>query len=191
VPSSESNKPYRLLADVMERENKAGIATAVMRDKEYLLAITANRGVLTAQVLRFAAELRQPADVGLGKRRAPADGEVRSFARAIDDLAKPGVAERELVDQRVERFRALVERKRKSGDDVVEVQQEEAALAAEEEPSEEDLFETIRRSLTETRERPASRRGSTRARTAPRRDRTPSHRNAARRTASRARSARR
>src|SRR5690349_20022857 len=37
APTGESTKAYRLLAKVMEDEGKAGIATFVMRTKEYLV----------------------------------------------------------------------------------------------------------------------------------------------------------
>src|SRR5688572_16986915 len=46
VPASGSNKAYRLLAKVMEDTDHAGIATFVMRKKEYLVAILAKNGIL-------------------------------------------------------------------------------------------------------------------------------------------------
>src|SRR5690606_31886465 len=46
TPDGNSNKAYRLLAEVMERKQRAGIATFVMRDREYLVAILAENGIL-------------------------------------------------------------------------------------------------------------------------------------------------
>ena len=49
-----------------------------MRDREYLVAILAENGVLSAETLRFADELRPPEAVGLsssrrkGKTKSPA-----------------------------------------------------------------------------------------------------------------------
>src|SRR6202008_4167603 len=65
APAGESTKAYHLLAETMERTGKAGIATFVMRGKEYLAAIFAEAGSLRAVTMRFAAELRTPSDVGL------------------------------------------------------------------------------------------------------------------------------
>ena len=54
VPSGGTTKAYRLLAEVMEKKQYAGIATFVMRAKEYLVAIIAENGILRAETLRFA-----------------------------------------------------------------------------------------------------------------------------------------
>src|SRR6056297_2196044 len=43
TPRGDTNKAYRLLADVLERSGRAGIATFVMRDREYLIAIMAEQ----------------------------------------------------------------------------------------------------------------------------------------------------
>src|SRR5690606_3909652 len=61
----EANRAYRLLAETMERSGRAGIATFVMRGKEYLVALLAENGVLRAETLRFVDEIRRPEDVGL------------------------------------------------------------------------------------------------------------------------------
>jgi DNA end-binding protein Ku len=184
VPAGDSSKPYRLLADVMEREKKAGIATAVMRDKEYLLAITADDGLLRAQTLRFAEELRLPKEDGLPKHSdAPAAVQVKSFERAIAGLEKPSVAEKELVDRREERFRALVERKRKRGENVVEVPQAQAAPDERDELTPEDLFETIRRSLAKTNKRSSTKAASSAGAPSGARRRSRASRNGATRTA--------
>ena len=68
TPASGSEKAYKLLAETMEKDGKAGLATFVMRGKEYLVAIFAEHGILRAETMRFADELRSPADVGLPKK---------------------------------------------------------------------------------------------------------------------------
>ncbi|HEY0671085.1 MAG TPA: Ku protein, partial [Longimicrobiales bacterium] len=59
APAGESVKAYRLLAETMEKTGRAGIATFVMRGKEYLVAIVAEDGLLRADTMRFADELRK------------------------------------------------------------------------------------------------------------------------------------
>jgi DNA end-binding protein Ku len=49
----------------MERRGRAGIATFVMRGKEYLVAILAEKGILRAETLRFSDEVRSPQQIGL------------------------------------------------------------------------------------------------------------------------------
>jgi DNA end-binding protein Ku len=119
LPAGRSTKAYHLLAQTMEASGRAGIATFVMREKEYLVAILAERGVLRAETLRFAEELRAPDDVGIPAPGKPAPGRVRKFASAIDALARDDLDERELSDSYAQDLRDLAEKKRKKGQDVI------------------------------------------------------------------------
>jgi DNA end-binding protein Ku len=67
TPAAGSQKAYKLLAETMDQNELAGIATFVMRGKEYLVAIFSENGILRAETMRFADEIRSPADVGLPK----------------------------------------------------------------------------------------------------------------------------
>jgi DNA end-binding protein Ku len=142
APASDSNKAYRLLAGTMERLGQAGVATFVMRDKEYLVAIFAEGGILRAETLRFQDEIRSPDDVGLPQSvRAPRP-ELTRFEREIGKLASKRFDPAELKDEYAERFHELIERKRRQKRDVVEAPQ-----ATKRGPREPDLIEIIRRSL--------------------------------------------
>ena len=83
TPAGESTKAYRLLAETMERTNRAGIATFIMRGKEYLIAILAEDGILRAETLRFADEVRTPDQIGLPEPPKLKAAEVKRFERAI------------------------------------------------------------------------------------------------------------
>jgi DNA end-binding protein Ku len=146
APASESTKAYRLLAEVMEETGRAGVATFVMRDQEYLVAILAQNGVLSAETMRFADELRSPATIGLPARRPQVErAAVRRFARAIAAHAADKLDRRELEDDHAEGLLELVERKHKRGDDVVE--RPELAAAAEPHAEIIDLMEVLKQSL--------------------------------------------
>jgi DNA end-binding protein Ku len=151
TPGGDSTKPYRLLADAMEREDKAGIATFVMRTKEYLVAILARKGILWAETLRFAGELRSPKDVGLpANKKVAAKDRVAAFSSAIRSLAKSDIDRDELIDRRQSQLQTLVENKVRRGEGVVEVsgkQADAAAAPSADKPEEADLFAQIRRSL--------------------------------------------
>ena len=60
APAGGSVKAYQLLAETMEKSDRAGIATFVMRDKAYLVAILAENGILRAETLRLATHSRRP-----------------------------------------------------------------------------------------------------------------------------------
>jgi DNA end-binding protein Ku len=149
TPSGDSTKAYRLLAAVMEKTGRAGIATFVMRGKEYLVAIFAEGGILRAATLRFADEIRSAEDVGLPEPGKVAKKEVDRMAKAIRAAAEPGLDEDELVDEDSRRLLEVVERKRGAGEDVVE-----APAGAEDGEDEDgegadviDLMEVIKRNL--------------------------------------------
>jgi DNA end-binding protein Ku len=119
TPAGESTKAYRLLAETMERTNRAGIATFVMRDKEYLIAILADDGILRAETLRFADEVRNAEEIGLPDPPKVKPAAVKRFERVLTKLAKKTFDPEELHDHPAERLKKLIERKQKAGQDVV------------------------------------------------------------------------
>lgn len=150
TPSGDSNKAYRLLAQVMDQASLAGIASFVMRDKEYLVAILAEGGILNAQILRMPDEIRLPEDVGLPEATEGDAKAVRNFVKLIKHEEQASLKGVELDDTYAAQIEALVERKLKTGDDVVRVESENGEAAedeTEDAPPHVDLLETIRRSL--------------------------------------------
>lgn len=131
APSGDSTKAYHLLAQTMEQSGRAGIATFVMRGKEYLAAIFAEGGLLRAHTMRFIDELRTPDDVGLPAVPTVAASERKAAEAALARLEKDDVDTRALHDDYADALRELAERKRAEGTDVIEV--EEAPPEDEEE----------------------------------------------------------
>ena len=144
TPSGGSNKAYRLLAEVMEKTGRAGIATFVMRAKEYLVAILAENGILRAETLRFQDEIRRPADVDLPKRTKPKPAAVKKYEQVIAKHARK-VDFHDFLDEHAQRLEKLVAKKQKNREDVVksDVQAEEEAQGGEVV----DLLEVLSRSL--------------------------------------------
>lgn len=122
APAGNSTKGYRLLARVMEETGRAGIATFVLRAKEYLVAIMAENGILRAETLRFADELRTPEDVGLPEPATPAATDVKRVEKEIARLAEEHLDRKELVDRSKDRLLKLAERKLRAGKDVFKVE---------------------------------------------------------------------
>lgn len=143
VPSSSSNKAYRLLAETMERTKRAGIATFVMREKEYLVAVLSENGILRAETLRFADEVRTPDDVGLPEGREPAKEDVRAFVSQIEHHSAPSLDPHQLRDEQAARLIDLARRKVKRGENVVRI--EEEARASKDNVI--DLMAVLKRSL--------------------------------------------
>jgi DNA end-binding protein Ku len=186
VPDGDSTKAYRLLARILEKMKRAGIATFVMHDREYAIAIFGERGILRGQTLRFPDEIRKPDDLGLAPSDS-ADVDLRArarFERAIEKLSKPRMDTRALEDEFAARLLALANDKWKRGKDVFERPAERESSPGEpldgDGDDDGDLLETIRRSLrapadpgSRAVETPFSRRATLPRKTALSRRRTP------------------
>ena len=159
TPREGATKAYRLLAEAMERQRQAGIATFVMRDREYLVAIFAREGILCAETLRFHDEIREPATIGLPDLSAAPKRLVAAFERSIAALSTKTFSRTDLADKTAESLRALIEKKRKAGRDIVRIDQH-SGEAEPEAAGDVDLLETIRRSLRQTRGNPERLRAS-------------------------------
>jgi len=118
APGKGSGKAYRLLTAVMERSRRAGIATFVMREKEYLVAIFAEDGLLRGETLRFADQVRSSRSVGLPKAARVDAAATKRMSRAISALTQKKWDPDELADPH-QAIRALAERKFKKKQDVV------------------------------------------------------------------------
>jgi DNA end-binding protein Ku len=146
-PSDDANaSSYALLRDALAKTNRAGIASFVMRGKEYLAAIRAYDKVLLLQTLYFADEIRDPAKE-LGTLPAKSsDGKQLSMAvdliEAMSGRWRPG----EYKDSYTERVKKLVESKRK-GKEIVFTEEEPEATAAD------DLVAALRASVESAKAR--------------------------------------
>ena len=125
APSEGSEKAYKLLAETMQKSDLAGIATFVMRGKEYLVAIFPENGILRAETMRFADEIRSPKEVGLPEKKKLPAAAVKKFERIIAKHSDKHLSLKELKDERTEQLLKLVEKKRKQHKDVVEVEEPE------------------------------------------------------------------
>lgn len=122
APAEGSEKAYRLLAETMEKSDLAGMATFVMRGKEYLAAIFPENGILRAETMRFADELRSPKEVGLPEKKKLPAAAVRKFEKIIEKHSARQLSTKELKDKQTELLMKLVEKKRSRHKDVVEVE---------------------------------------------------------------------
>jgi DNA end-binding protein Ku len=123
APAGDSTKAYHLLAATMESSGRAGIATFVMRGKEYLAAIFAEGGTLRAVTMRFVTELRTPDDVGLPSAVRPSAERRQEMERAVAELTADELDTKLLNDDYAAQLLELAELKRDAGKDVVEIEE--------------------------------------------------------------------
>lgn len=123
TPAANSEKAYKLLARAMEEEGNAGIASFVMRGKEHLVGIFSDNGILRAETMRFADELRSPADVGLPKKKKIPAATLRKFETLIKKKTKRTFAPAE--DEETRSLLKLVKKKQAKRGNVVVSKTEE------------------------------------------------------------------
>lgn len=142
VPSSGSEKAYRLLAATMNKSELAGIATFVMRGKEYLVSIFPENGILRAETMRFADELRTPKDVGLPEKSKVSAASVKKFETVIKKHSSKTLALSSLKDEKSEALRKLIAKKKSSRKNVVHVE-----VPEKDEGKVVDLLDVLKKSL--------------------------------------------
>ncbi len=124
TPAANSQKAYKLLAETMEQSGLAGLATFVMRGKEYLVAIFSDKGILRAETMRFPDEIRTPSDIGLPKKKEPPKATVTKFEKLISAKSKKQFSPAKLADKQTDELLKLVKKKQKKRGSVVEVDEE-------------------------------------------------------------------
>ncbi|MGW5420925.1 non-homologous end joining protein Ku [Streptomyces sp. NPDC003943] len=141
-------KVYALLERALAESGRAGVATFVMRGREYLVALTSDDGILKLHTLHWADEIRDPReevpDLPDATGRKTGAKELRMAERLIDALAMDWDPE-EFHDTYRDAVAALVKAK-KSGESV------EKAEVAPEATNVIDLTEALRASVERARE---------------------------------------
>lgn len=68
-PQKESGKAYSLLREALNKTNKVGVATFVLRQKENLCLIGVYKNAIALHVIRFHDEIRDPEDLKLPEEK--------------------------------------------------------------------------------------------------------------------------
>src|SRR3989440_1350329 len=96
-PGKRGEKAYALLRDAMAKAGKAGIASVVIRTKQYLAALIPQGEALMLNTLRYHKELKSAEDLDIPeqlKGHKPSSKELDMALRLIDDMADDWKPER-------------------------------------------------------------------------------------------------
>ena len=146
VPSKGGEKAYRLLAEVLRRTNKAGLAKFVLAEREYLVAVESREGALALITLHYSDETISDEGVSPKKEKIAAEEENRmrkSIKQMIEDF-HPG----KYADQRRKRILGLLEMKAKEKAPV-----EAPAVEEKEEEGPADLVAALEESMRKVKSR--------------------------------------
>jgi DNA end-binding protein Ku len=158
-PTAEQySRPYALLREAMDRSNRAGIATFVMRGKEYLTAIRADDDVLALETMFFADEIRDPAKLDDLPGTTQAKGRELEMATSLIESMSGPWRPRNYRDAYQERVQKLIEDKRAGREIVTEAEPAEATEMS-------GLLAALERSVAAAKDRskgtkPASKNGA-------------------------------
>ena len=89
VPSKGGEKAYQLLAEVMGRTNKAGLAKFVLAEREYLVAVTSKQGALALTTLHYSVDVLPNEDLSPKEGTKDMDSaELSRMKKSIERMMK-------------------------------------------------------------------------------------------------------
>ena len=86
IPGKRGEKAYALLRETLKKAGKAGIASVMIRTKQYLAALIAQEELLVLNTLRYHDELKKPADFDVASAKVTSK-EMDMAMRLVDDMA--------------------------------------------------------------------------------------------------------
>ena len=111
VPLKGGEKAYRLLAEVLRRTDKAGLAKFVLAEREYLVAVKSEKGALALITLHYSDETLP--DEGISpKKGKTAAGEENRIKKSVKQMIEDFHPEK-YADERRKRIMGLLEAKAK------------------------------------------------------------------------------
>ena len=119
-----------------------------MRGREYVVAILSDHGILRAETMRFADELRTPEDLDLPEKPKIPAATVRKFEKLITSRTKKELPRAKLKDDRTEHLCKTLKKRQANRDNVVEIQEETGR-----DDNVVDIMDVLKRSLAKKKQK--------------------------------------
>jgi DNA end-binding protein Ku len=167
VPDKKGDKGYVLLREAIAESGKAGIATVVIRSRQYLAALMATGDALLLELLRFNQELRDLSDFDLPghdlRELKVSKKEIELASQLIDGMTMEWDASKHHDEYRAVLMK-LIEKKIKSGKtEAIDV---EEAEEDEEEPQTINFMDVLKQSVSKVGSRVKKKRAVPKKKTA-------------------------
>ena len=111
APSKGAEKPYRLLAETLEKTGRVALAQIVFHEKESLVAVRSVQNGLVMHLMYFKDEVRDFAQVPKGKGEKVPKREIDLGRDLIEKLSADEFKPEKYHDQYRERFLAMIDQK--------------------------------------------------------------------------------
>jgi DNA end-binding protein Ku len=155
APSKGAEKPYRLLAETLEKTGRVAIAQTVFHDKESLVAVRSHQNGLVMHFMYFAGEVRDFAQIPKADGEKVPKREIDLAENLVEKMSSREFEPEKYHDEYRERFLAMIDQK---------VEGQEITVAPERGRKVVDIFAALKQSL----EQPAPQRQHQPARQSPR-----------------------
>jgi DNA end-binding protein Ku len=154
-PAKGGDRAYKLLADSMERTRRAAVGRYGGRGREQLVILRPYRGGLVMHEVYYGDEVRPIEEVDFPRHMSFAEAEVELAERLIEELSVDEFDPTKYHDSYRERVLTAVEQKVAGREIAVPPERPQAQIV--------DLFEALRRSLSERPPRRAEERSGAQA----------------------------
>jgi len=141
APSKGAEKPYRLLAETLEKTGRVAIVQTVFHEKESLVAVRSHQNGLVMHFMYFANEVRDFDQIPKAEGQKLPKREVDLAENLMDKMSAEEFEPEKYDDEYRERFLAMVDQKIKGQQVTVQ------PAAAERRGKVVDIFAALKKSL--------------------------------------------
>jgi DNA end-binding protein Ku len=120
VPVEESKKPYFLLMEALQSNNKIAVGRVVMHEREHLVALRPYENSIMMETMHYADEIRDPRDFPELRKPLDVSKEELELAGQLIRIMKKPFNLKEYKDRYHEALRLLVESKIKGKEEIIE-----------------------------------------------------------------------
>jgi DNA end-binding protein Ku len=140
APSKGAEKPYRLLAETLEKTRRVAVAQTVFHEKENLVAVRSHQNGLVMHFMYFADEVRAMRQIRRAEGAKVPKREIDLARDLIDKMSAPEFEPEKYHDEYRERFLAMVEQKTKGKEITIQPPAERRGKVV-------DIFAALKQSL--------------------------------------------
>ncbi len=154
-PGRGGDRGYALFREALRRSGKVAVASVVVKTRQHLAAVVAQDEVLVLDLLRYAAELREPSKLrvpGALKSLKITDREVSMAERLIAEMTEPWKPER-YHDEYRDELLAFIKKRGRAGQLAASPEPEEEAAPHARRAEVIDIADLLQKSLAKAEPR--------------------------------------
>jgi DNA end-binding protein Ku len=148
-PGRGGDRGYALFREALRRTGKVAVASVVVKTRQHLATVLAHENLLVLDLLRYAAELREPSKLqvpGAMKSLKISEREVSMAERLIGEMTEPWKPER-YHDEYRDELLAFIKKRGRAGQLAASPEPEEAAPSRTRRAEVIDIADLLQKSL--------------------------------------------